>query len=412
MNIRMASLVAVRSTAGLLGCLVLFVGCGKREPKITGKPSDPPVSLRCAWKAGNCYHIRLEMEILTDSPAVDPKEKGLHRVTYAQECLVTATNVARGGNIGLEMEILSMAMERARGAQVALSYDSEQGGETCDDLGYVPILDGLIGGRLRFLISPDGKMLRADGIPEWLAHAMGDAPVRKKVPRVPGKVTPLGARLAPMNAGGTNADTNIVRNLVRVLTNSIPAPATGPTATSRRTAASTLRTFFHPDLFRQMVEFSFPPATPVHVGEEWKKQGDTPINGRGRFKFDGMAKFEGWQKHGRTNCARVAVHGTLSPLANASPPAPASAQKQDPLKGTIWIDPQLGFPVATVLDSHATFATRTPNPTSGTNNLASTDLARSVRQNVTITLLEATPIEALSGEVSSNDGASAAAPAQ
>ena len=240
MNIRMASVVLIKTLTGLMCCLLVSVGCsrGKKEPKITGKPSDPPVSPHCAWQAGNCYHLRLEMAVLTDSPALDPKEKGLHRVTFAQECLVTATNAVRGkaGNIGLDMEILSLAMERARGTQVALSFDSEQGGETSDDLGYVPILDALIGGRLHFLLSPDGKMLRAEGIPEWLGHAMGDAPMRKSTMRtVVNKLltgNPPGFNAGP---GATNGLTNLVRKAGRVLRNPTAGSANAPTPASRRT---------------------------------------------------------------------------------------------------------------------------------------------------------------------------------
>ena len=392
MNIRMASVVLIKTLTGLMCCLLVSVGCsrGKKEPKITGKPSDPPVSLHCAWQAGNCYHLRLEMAVLTDSPALDPKEKGLHRVTFAQECLVTATNAVRGkaGNIGLDMEILSLAMERARGTQVALSFDSEQGGETSDDLGYVPILDALIGGRLHFLLSPDGKMLRAEGIPEWLAHAMGDAPMRKPTSRTVLNDPPLGTNAGSMT---NSASTNMTRKAARAMRVAAAASASPTAAASRRTAGSTLRTFFNPDLFRQMLEFNFLPAAPVRVGEEWKSQGDTPINGRGRYRFDATSKFEGWQQHGQTNCARVAVRGALGAQGNST--TPAAGQKQDPLKGTIWIDQQLGFPVATVLDSQVTLSTKTAPPPQGTNNLGTNDLARSVRQNVSITLLEITPIE-------------------
>src|SRR5205085_1773920 len=128
------------------------------------------------------------------------------------------------------------------------------GGETADDLGYVPILDALIGGHLHFLISPDGKMLRAEGIPEWLAHAMGDAPVRKVASRT--LLNNLLAGPPPgsrgVTAGSTNnASTNMVRKPGRVIRT--PNSAAPTTAASRRTAGSTLRTFFNPDLFRQML---------------------------------------------------------------------------------------------------------------------------------------------------------------
>src|SRR5882757_9768572 len=105
-------------------CLLLVCpGCSKnkKEPRITGKPSDPAVSLRCLWKPGFRYHLKFEMEEVSDSSAAaDPNEAGIHRVTMAQECMVTATNLRRGDNVGLDMEILSLAMERVKGTAVAL----------------------------------------------------------------------------------------------------------------------------------------------------------------------------------------------------------------------------------------------------------------------------------------------------
>src|SRR5580765_4467899 len=176
-----------RQAAGIaFVCLLLLsTGCSRsrKEPPIKGKASDPAVSLRYAWKPGFRYHLKFEMEEVTDSSAAaDPNEAGIHRVTVAQECMVTATNLRRGDNVGLDMEILSLAMERAKGTAVALSFDSEQGGEASDDYGYIPALQSLVGGHLQFQISPDGRMLRAAGIPEWLARAVGDPPARPPGP--------------------------------------------------------------------------------------------------------------------------------------------------------------------------------------------------------------------------------------
>ena len=123
------------ASVGLACSLVLLAGCSrsKSEPRIAGKPSDPAVSLHCAWKPGYRYHLRMEMDVLTDSAHPDPDQAGLHRVTFAEECVITATNSPKGGNIGLDMQILALAMERAKGSAVALSFDSDQGGEASDD---------------------------------------------------------------------------------------------------------------------------------------------------------------------------------------------------------------------------------------------------------------------------------------
>src|SRR5713226_195320 len=203
----------------LLCCLLLVPGCskGKKEPKITGRHSDPPISLHCAWKPGYRYHLRLEVDTLTDNTATDPQETEAHRVTFAQECVVTATNSGRRDRVGLDMQILSLAMERAKGTQVAMSFDSEQGGETADELGYIPVLQNMVGGHLRFLISPDGKMLRAEGLPEWLSRALGESPPGRPPPLKTVMRNLLTTTAPPANGGPvpTNAPPNIVRKVGR-----------------------------------------------------------------------------------------------------------------------------------------------------------------------------------------------------
>ncbi len=382
----------------VLCCLLLSAGCskGKKEPKITGRHSDPPISLHCAWKAGYRYHLRLEVDTLTDNTATDPQETEAHRVTFAQECMVTATNSGRGDRVGLDMEILSLAMERAKGTQVAMSFDSEQGGETADELGYIPALQNMVGGHLHFLISPDGKMLRADGLPEWLARALGESPGRPPPLRTVTK-TLITTNAPPADSGPvpTNAPPNVVRKVGR----NIGAPPPGSTPGSRRNAvSSTLRNFFTPDLYRQMLEFRFLPSALVRVGDEWKTQGDLPLNGRVQFRFDASGKFPGWQQHGQTNCARVDVHGTLSPQGTpppAGPPAKKSSPSpvKDTLQATLWVDTQLSFPVTTVWDTHAALSSPNTIRQQGTNNFVTNSLPKSVHQNVAITLLDASSIE-------------------
>jgi hypothetical protein len=301
------------------------------------------------------------MEILTDSrnPA-DPSDSGLHRVTFAEDCIVVATNVPKGGNMGLDLEVLSLAMERAKGAAVALSFDSDQGGESCDDYGYVPVMTNLLGGHLPFLLSSDGKMLKAPGIATWLARANGET-----LPR---------ARTKPAVNG---------------------APATDPvvpvrsaaSANRRSTVANTLRNFFTADQFRQMLEFNFLPGKAVRVHEGWKAQGDLYISGHGRPAFDADCVFAGWQENRQHNCARLDVHGRLGGSSTNAP------SKIPTLKATLWIDPALGFPTTTTVEAFLPSTDQATNRPQGTNSVVTKPPPKSVRQSLNITLLEATPLE-------------------
>jgi hypothetical protein len=378
-------------------CLLLFAGCSKHksEPRIVGKASDPPVSLHCVWQPGYRYQLRLEMAVLTDSGTPDPEEMNVHRVTFAQNCLVTATNAGAGGKIGLDMEIQSLAMERAKGGQVPLSFDSDQGGEATDDFGYIPVLKNMVGGHLQFLLSADGKMMRANGINEWVARALGDSPARTKAPRIVKRVT--ATNQPSVDAGSAPAAAPVLDVQPAAVTTSLPVAA------RRSSVPSTLRNFFTPDQFRQIIEFGFLPSAPVRVGEEWKTQGDTPISGHGRPGYDAVGKFEGWQTHGETNCARIAVRGNIHPP--GAPPSPANTTaKKDTLQGTLWIDTRINFPATTILNTQLLIPDNTKPRPAGTNNVASKTsvvaktTSKSVRQSVTITLIEATPIQGAMAE--------------
>ena len=195
----------------------------------------------------------------------------------------------------------------------------------------------------------------------------------------------------PPNDGA--APTNGLSRLIRQVSQiGAGGNAGAPSPKARSPVANTLRNLFTPEHFRQMLEFHFIPGAPVRVREEWKAQGDTPIQGHGRFRFEAAAKFAGWQEHGQTNCARIDAHGKLFSPGSLSPTN--APPKPDTLKATLWIDPQLGFPMTTLLD------TQMPPPDNlaarkGTNNVVAKNVPKSVRQSITITLLEAGPVEGL-----------------
>src|SRR3954468_12975096 len=162
----------------LLCCLLASAGCNKKkvEPRITGSSSAPAISLQCAWKPGLRYVVRLEMNQLTDPDTSDP-DKRQHRVTFAQESQIDVTSARQSTNLSAEVTILSLSMERAKGETVVVSFDSEQGVEAItEENHYNAILRNLVGGKIKFLITPEGKILSAQGLPQWLNKAFAADP--------------------------------------------------------------------------------------------------------------------------------------------------------------------------------------------------------------------------------------------
>ena len=431
-NPRRLAALAVVATGLLLGG-----GCGKsNEPKITGNRSAGPVTLACAWQSGYSYLLRMDTEIVTETEAANPQNSDRHRVTFSQECLVRVKNAPRGGNLDLEVEITVLEMERAKNEGVVLTFNSERGGESVDDMGYIPVLKKLVGGRLRFSISPSGKVVRFEGIPEWLNNALGSksttrspttARVKTLIQNPPG---PPGGRGTPApvevlsqditservqfvpGPRATNVPSVLLANTGRVFTatgrvfTAVPPNMSRPASTAPSgaadTVARTLRGFFNNELFRTMLEFHFLPTAPVRVGDEWKEQGDTPISGRSsRVKYNAQCTFRGWQVRGGTNCARIDAVGKATV---PTPPGNAARKggSKSGLDGTVWINTDLSFPAATILDKESALPGDTNTRRVGTNSVTTTSGPKYVREYVSVTLLKATPPEAAAASAESS----------
>ncbi|MEY2407709.1 MAG: hypothetical protein QOF48_379, partial [Verrucomicrobiota bacterium] len=300
------------------------------------------------------------------------------------------TQGSRNGALNLDMEILAIGMERANAGKKALSYDSEQGGETLDELGYIPVLKKLVGGHLRFQVSSNGNVLRADGISEWLDRAVRTTNAVVMTP--PGAIDiadPAGAAAPP--------PVRIIRQKGR--TNSSVSISSGGGK-----VGSTLRSFFTQDLFKQMLEFPFIPPHPVRVGDMWSAGGETYISTRGRFHYEATGKFEGWQLHLGTNCARVNVEGNLSG-GNAPAVAAKPGNKAKNLRVSMWINTELQFPAAMIWEKK-TWAPDTTTRVTGTNRPVASASLKVVNQRVATTLLSAGPTEApVTTSASTSDGA-------
>jgi len=358
-------------------------GCSRStEAKITGSSSAPPIPIQCAWLPGHTYHLRLEMTQITDSQKPEPNERNQHRVTFDQECLVKVTEGARSGLLNLDMEILALGMERGKGGQKTLSFDSDQGGETMDEQGYIPVLKKMIGGRLRFQVSSNGNVLRAEGISEWVERALRAAAAEAK-----GKA----AAFVPVDSTEEAPPPSpTVRTTIRNADGSVVTTSrVSSSSTSGGTVGSTLRKFFTQDHFRQMLEFPFLPPNPVRVGDRWPTQGDTPITTRGRFRYDASGHFAGYQMHRGTNCIRVEVEGSL---AKGVAVGPKQAAKEKTLRATLWIDRELQFPVTAMLFKE-TLVPDSSTRTVGTNQVVTTLPAKVVQQHVATMLLSAKPTD-------------------
>jgi hypothetical protein len=309
-----------------------------------------------------------------------------HRVSFEQVCRIVATNTP-GGQIRLDLEVVSLGMERSKSGQVATGFDSEQGGEVFDDHGYVPVLRRLVGGKMRFLVSPEGRVLKADGVSEWVERALGPGGRAASVRRLL-STNAVRTLTVVTNADGTTR-TN-VETSVRLAARPGSAEAAGAGAPAaapavRSSVASAVRTFFTVDLFKQFLEFSFLPSAAVRPGERWTVQGETPFVGRGKPRYNAGVTFTGWQRQRGTNCARLDFKGTIAQRASRS------AKQDGTLHGSAWIDVEAQFPNAMVLFKDAAFPASANAKASDTNEVADAAAPKRIQQSVAFHLLSVRP---------------------
>src|SRR5687768_2087525 len=102
----------------IAACAISLTGCkpgnrnAAKEPKISGSPSDAPVTIEPKWVSGQRYVMRMESSQSYELPNFgggrgggQPTNNPPLESTFAQEYSLIVTN-AGDGQRGIEMEIL------------------------------------------------------------------------------------------------------------------------------------------------------------------------------------------------------------------------------------------------------------------------------------------------------------------
>src|SRR5262249_50546424 len=145
----------------------------KAEEPITGSKSDPPVEMKAEWKAGKRYTFHLDFVLDNQMPAGrrgNPNAGPLRQMetTLGQDYSVTVTNTAPDGSRGLLLEIHALTMNIASGDTYVMNYDSDNPSVGFSDGSLAEQLQKLIGGKIRYQLSPENKVMRMDGFQELM----------------------------------------------------------------------------------------------------------------------------------------------------------------------------------------------------------------------------------------------------
>lgn len=313
----------------ILGLLLFLApGCkksGPQEPPVTGKRTDPPLTMTATWQEGRRYVFRAETTISTQVPRKNTTQLIQTHTSLGQELAFTVTNVAPDGSRVLYMELLSVQFDTGRDDDTTLSFDSLNQVMEVEDTPLIQRLRKLIGLKLAFRLSGSNKVTRVDGIKD------------------------LNDRMS----GGNNA--------------------------IRGVAAQVVSRCVNQQFYRDIVEMNFLPLQPVKPGESWTIDRTSNVNPRGG---SGMAHFTytftGWQEHLGSNCAR------LDFTAEFKPPGPPTTNtvvttnspgttnqtvvrrvsrqqsaniEEGEITGQSWYSPDLTLAIDTVVNQSATTRT-------------------------------------------------------
>lgn len=325
---------------------------GGHEEKITGSPADPPVRLNARWMASRRHLFRLDMT--TKSTMTRRDLPTAQEITMGQDYAITVTGEQPDGRRELELEFLSLQLDVAMDDKYVMNFDSEGKTEGVADNRAVSSLQKIVGGKLRFVLSPAGTIVRMDGLQELMQ------------------------RIAGAKTAGR-----------------------GPAMAGR---------FFNPELFKQLIEPPFLPDRTVRIGENWPVRREMAA-ATGMLVVEITCTFRGWQQHEGRRSARLDFVGTLQSRTNTDLSAradkPGAARRaggpgggfakapgiggnvlveNGKITGTTWFAPDLGLAVETVLDQSYTLKTsaRWPPATNSAPRMSTTP----IHQSISVKLLE------------------------
>jgi hypothetical protein len=312
--------------------ILVLAGCGRsravKEPPITGRPSDPPLTLQPNWEPGKRYIYRVDVSTTALLPRRVTGKLMRAETTLGQDLAFSVTNAA-GGSDGrvIRMELLAVQMQTARDDGVTMTFDSDNPAIFIEDSALADRLQKLVGLKMTFFVSGENRITRVDGMRDLTDRMSG----------------------------------NSVRGV----------------------AGNVLSRFFNQQFFRDIIEMGLLPRDPIKVKDKWTLS--RQVSGGqwgGNAQLDLNYEFRGWQRHDGTNCARLDFSGTLKPPGAPSNQPPGrktvvrlgSSSEQGTVSGQCWYNPELALAIDTVYElsvsTHSTSVRRMmPAPKGGTNRV-------------------------------------------
>ena len=273
-------------------------GSGARDGKITGSPSDPPVTFVARWEPSNHYAFHSEVTSSTEIPRQGVSKPVPQQSTLGLDYVISVSNSSSNGARALELEITSVQFDASMGQTMLISYDSLNKVIGTDGNPMAERLEQIIGSKITFQVSASNKISNVKGINE----------------------------ITDKLYGGGNAR-----------------------------AQAFVRRLFTPQYLRHLIDLTFVPSDPVRINDKWP--GQMTLNPGaliGSLTADVTYTFRGWQVHDQRKCALVEFSGAVKARA-----APGNSKnisttfENGSINGKSWFDPGLRMVVESASDQTA-----------------------------------------------------------
>jgi hypothetical protein len=120
---------------------------------------------------------------------------------------------------------------------------------------------------------------------------------------------------------------------------------------------------FSKDHFKQMMAANrLMPPKPVQLGDSWPATQNYDMGPLGKLVLDFDCTLQGWEMHGKRNCARIEFQGTAKsvPGTNANPTGMSMTILDGSFSGVSWFDPELGITIDMTMNQDMKMAMTIP----------------------------------------------------
>src|SRR5437660_4656046 len=166
-----------RQTRTLLALALVAItacGCSKsqrsssatRDGKITGSPSDPPVTFVAQWGPLTNYAFHSEVTTSTQIPRQGSAKMAPQDSTLGLDYVISVGNARSNGLRTLVMEITSVQFDASLSGTTLISYDSMNKVIGTDGNPMAERLEQIIGSKITFQVSASNRISNVKGITE------------------------------------------------------------------------------------------------------------------------------------------------------------------------------------------------------------------------------------------------------